>query len=195
MNARHRWQSAVNLANSLGNPGPDGKALRQDAALASELSSMLEDEIKEGSTKEQPILLRCFLCKALGEFEVPAGLAALVTAAGTQRACARQKRKLRLAALQAIAMLAENVGRVHPDESLATPEVQEVLNQASHDDDPRIRGTAAFAMGVVGGEKSLARLAVLLADSNADVRLQCRHAVGGPGRRPGNADAVRHSRS
>jgi HEAT repeat protein len=167
-NSANRWQSAVNLANALGNPGADGKALRQDAALATELSSMLEAEIEEGSTKEQPLLLRCFLCKALGEFEVPVGLAALVTAARTQRTPAEGE--VRLAAIQAIAMLAENVGRAHPGETLATPEVQEVLDRASHDDDSRIRGTAAFAMGVVGGEESLVRLAVMLSDSNADVR-------------------------
>jgi len=177
------WQAAVNLANALGNPGPQGAALRQDSALARELAEMLDKELGKGadagSMKEQPLMLRYFLCKALGEFETPEGLPALVKAAGTHRS--DEESEVRLAALQAIAVLAENMGRIHPGKSLAgpdsaeieppaTPGVDEVLLEASRDADPRVRGTAAYAMGVVGGEKLTARLEAMLGDSNPDVR-------------------------
>ncbi len=168
-NNDNSWQAAVNLTNALGNPGPQGAELRQNAALARELATMLDGEIDNGSTtKEQALELRYFLCKALGEFETPEGLAALVKAAGTQRT--EEEGEVRLAALQAIAVLASNVARFHPGESLATPAVEQVLLQASTDDDPRIRGTAAFALGVVGGERLTARLAAMLSDSNPNVR-------------------------
>ena len=154
---------------------------------------MLDDEIDTGSTKEQSLMLRFFLCRALGEFETPEGLAVLVKAAGTQRS--EEESEVRLAALQAIAVLAENVGRVHPGESLATPEVEQVLLEASSDADPRIRKTAAVPMGVVGGEKLTARLAAMLADSNPDVRYNAATAAGGAGRCPGSAGAGGNARS
>ena len=162
------WQAAVNLANALCTPGAQGTELRQNASLAGDLATMLDAQIETGSMKEQALELRYFLCKALGEFEIPAGLPALVKAAGTHRS--DEESEVRLAALQAIAVLAENVGRVHPGESLATPEVEQVLLEASSDPDPRVRGTAALTAGVVGGEKLTARLAALLGDSNPDVR-------------------------
>lgn len=164
----NRWQAAVNLANALRDKSPQGTALRQDAGLASELGSMLETEIESGSMKEKPITLRCFLCRALGEFETPQGLPALVKAADTQRT--PEEAEVRLSALQAIATLAEKVGKANPSQSISTPEVERVLLKASEDSDPRVRGTAAVALGVVGGEPLLARLTALLADSNPDVR-------------------------
>jgi HEAT repeat protein len=163
------WQAAVNLANALRTPGSQGTELRQNAALAGDLAAMLDKELdKPGSTNEQSRMLRYFLCKSLGEFEIPAGLPALVKAAGTQRS--DEESEVRLAALQAIAVLAENVGRAHPGESLSTPQVEQVLLEASSDADPRVRGTAALTAGVVGGEKLTARLVAMLGDSNPDVR-------------------------
>ncbi|HEY1786035.1 MAG TPA: HEAT repeat domain-containing protein [Pirellulales bacterium] len=162
------WQAAVNLANALRTPGTQGAELRQNTSLAGDLAAMLEAQIKAGSMKDQALELRYFLCKALGEFETPTGLDALVQAAGTQRS--PEESEVRLAALQAIAVLAENVGRVHPGDSLDTPEVEQVLLEASNDSDPRVRGTAALTAGVIGGEKLTARLAAMLGDSNPDVR-------------------------
>ncbi|HEX4143436.1 MAG TPA: HEAT repeat domain-containing protein [Pirellulales bacterium] len=162
------WQAAVNLANALRTPGTEGTELRQNAKMAGELAAMLASQIEAGSMKEQALELRYFLCKALGEFEIPTGLDALVKAAGTHRS--DEETEVRLAALQAIAVLAENVARIHPGESLATPEVERVLLEASSDADPRVRSTAALTAGVVGGEELSARLVAMLGDSNPDVR-------------------------
>ena len=176
------WQAAVNLANALRTPGAQGTELRQNAKMADDLAAMLEAQIKSGSMKEQSLELRYFLCKALGEFEIPNGLAALVKAAGTPRS--DEETEVRLAALQAMAVLAENVARVHSGESLATPQVEQVLLEASHDADPRVRGTAALTAGVVGGEQLNARLVAMLGDSNPDVRYNAaiRLAAGGDSR-------------
>ncbi|HEY1784528.1 MAG TPA: HEAT repeat domain-containing protein [Pirellulales bacterium] len=162
------FEAAFNLAQMLANPGQHGTALRQNAELATELAAILDADLEAGSMNEQSLKIRYYLCRALGEFEVPEGLAVLVKAAGSQRS--DEESVVRLAALQAIAVLADNVRRAEPTRSLSSPEVDNVLLAASHDSDARIRATAAFVLGVVGGEKLDARLNEMLADSNADVR-------------------------
>ena len=105
-----------------GDPGAQGNALRQDAALAGELAAMLDAEIDDGSMKEQPLKLRYLLVQGAGRIRNARRTAALVKAAGTQRA--DEEAEVRLAALQAIAVLAENVRAAHPGESIDTPEVE-----------------------------------------------------------------------
>ena len=61
-----RWQAALNLANDL--RGPNGSGLKADVKLASELGSILDDEVGSGRTGEQSETLRLYLCRALGEF-------------------------------------------------------------------------------------------------------------------------------
>ena len=67
------------------------KSVRDDSELAGELAALLDAEIAAGSLKDDPVKLRYILCKALGEFEVPVGVPALVKAAGT-RPAGRKKR-------------------------------------------------------------------------------------------------------
>ncbi|NBP89200.1 MAG: hypothetical protein EBU59_12025, partial [Planctomycetia bacterium] len=71
-----RWQAALNLANDL--RGPGGSRLKSDTDLASELGSILDDEVASGRTGEQSQTLRLYLCRALGEFTVPEAAPALV---------------------------------------------------------------------------------------------------------------------
>ena len=56
-----RWQAALNLANDL--RGPNGSGLKADVKLASELGSILDDEIASGRTGEQSETLRLYLCQ------------------------------------------------------------------------------------------------------------------------------------
>ncbi len=93
---------------------------------------------------------------------------ALIKAAGTQRG--KEEAVVRLAALQAIALLAEKLAAAKTGHSLDTAEAEPVVLRASEDEDPVIRKTAAVALGMIGGEQSLARLGAMLADSDADVR-------------------------
>ena len=71
-----RWQAALNLANDL--RGPTGSGLKSDTKLASELGSILDDEVGSGRIGEQSETLRLYLCRALGEFTVPEASPALV---------------------------------------------------------------------------------------------------------------------
>ncbi|MEI8227837.1 MAG: hypothetical protein WCH77_06185, partial [Planctomycetota bacterium] len=71
-----RWQAALNLANDL--RGPGGGALKSDEQLATELGRILADEAASGRTGEQTQTLKVYLCRALGEFSIPAAAAPLV---------------------------------------------------------------------------------------------------------------------
>src|SRR5689334_5980312 len=71
-----RWQAAVNLAGAL--HGQAAEEITQDTEVAGELGQILDEEIKAGSVEEQPIKMRTFLCRALGEFRVEAAMAPLI---------------------------------------------------------------------------------------------------------------------
>jgi HEAT repeat protein len=168
-NNANRWQAAFNLANAMGARDDAGQAMRQDAHLASELAAILDEEMQTGSTqKKEPITLRVYVCQALGQFSVPDGLPVLLRAASTQRS--DEEIEVRLAALRAIALLDQNVRESGDDAAFRQPDVVEKLLAAARDTDPRIRSAAAFALGVIGGDEYIDRLAGMLADSSPDVR-------------------------
>jgi hypothetical protein len=165
-NNANRWQSAVNLANALRaerDHGPD--SIKNNPELVRQLVGILEPELKQGGMQDEPVFLRYFLCKALGEFYINDGFPALDDAVETNRDPAESK--VRQAALQAIALLAEQAPR--PDDK-AQQRRDAVLMTAAKDPDDQVRSTAAFALGVIGGEAANGRLRELLADPSADVR-------------------------
>jgi HEAT repeat protein len=156
-----RWQAAVNLANAMRRPN---SKLKKDVALATDLSKLLDAELESnvGSPTENDIKLRAYLCKALGEFEIPVGLPTLLKAAGP-----KSDIQVRRAAIEAIALLASNVGRVQP---LRDPQLLPLLLSASSDDESGIREAAAFTLGVLGGPEAIERLRSLLIDGAPNVR-------------------------
>lgn len=157
-----RWQAALNLANDL--RGPGGGALKKDEALAGELGRILTDEVASGRTGEQSQTLRLYLCRALGEFSIPAALPPLVEQAG--RAADPQTAR---AAVEAIAVLWTNLDDAQRRD-LDGRAVAAGVEQASRGDDAALRGAAAFTLGVVGGDAAVERLVQLAADENDDVR-------------------------
>jgi HEAT repeat protein len=172
-NNEGRWQAAVNLANALNNErGEDFKQLRQDRETVRELAAVLEAEIDDNRLEtqlgEKPVTFRMFLCRALGSFEVPEGLPALLKAVNTNRD--PRERDVRRSALEGIALLADNVRQADPAHPLESKELTATLLSAASDSDPLIRSSAAYAMGVVGGEQLNAKLRILLEDANPDVR-------------------------
>src|SRR5207302_1760136 len=101
-----RWQAAVNLADALRNDrNKSNSQLKHDSKLAGQLSKILASEIEAGSMAEKPVTLRIFLCRSLGEFEVPDGLPVLVRAATVQRS--ESELPVRRAAIEALALLSE----------------------------------------------------------------------------------------
>jgi hypothetical protein len=167
-NNEARWQAAFNLANALrAERGARNPTLTTDRELARQLAGILQREIKEGSLEENPLTLRIYLCRALGEFKVADGLPALMEAASTVRD--EKEADVRRAALEGIALLAENAG---PEEKelAENHELEELLLEAAADDDPRTRSVAAVALFAIGTPPMAEKLRFMLEDANPDVR-------------------------
>jgi HEAT repeat protein len=167
-NTEGRWQAALNLANDL--RGPGGAKLKADEALAGELASVLASEVKSGRpvggghSAEQSRTLCVYLCRALGEFAVPGAAEPLIA-----RAEATDQAEIARAAVEALAVLATNLaaaGQQFTDEAA----VATALTGATRSEDPGLRSSAAFALGVVGGGEARERLQVLCGDLDEDVR-------------------------
>ncbi|MFM7033634.1 MAG: HEAT repeat domain-containing protein [Planctomycetia bacterium] len=157
-----RWQAALNLANDL--RGPGGAALKNDESLASELGRILADEAASGRVGEQSQTLRLYLCRALGEFAIPAAAGPLVEQA--RRTADPQTAR---AAVEALAVLSTNLvaGDRRPDDPAI---ISAAVVDASRSSDVPLRGAAAFTLGVLGGDDAIERLVQLAADENDDVR-------------------------
>jgi HEAT repeat protein len=163
-NNESRWQEAVNLANELQKTGND--ALKQDAVLAGELATLLDEEIETGGYEEKQVTLRVYLCRVLGEFHVPGVVPTLLKAARTNRD--ERESVVRLAALQGLARLMPTLDAKTLQSDAA---LRETLLTLSQESDPVVRYHAAYDLGVLGGEPALARLKTMLEDSDVDVRM------------------------
>ena len=157
-----RWQAALNLANDL--RGPSGSGLKADVKLASELGSILDDEIASGRTGEQTETLRLYLCRALGEFTVPEAASALV-----RRVNENNDDLTTQAAIEAIAVLATNLQKAGRSFENRDDVVAAVL-AATTSANSRVRDACGFTLGVLGGERSIDGLLRLVGDPSADVR-------------------------
>ena len=157
-----RWQAALNLANDL--RGPTGSGLKADVKLASELGSILDDEVGSGRTGEQSETLRLYLCRALGEFSVPEAAPALV-----RRVNANDDDPTTQAAIEAIAVLATNLQKAGRSFENRDDVVAAVL-AATTSANSRVRDACGFTLGVLGGERSIDGLLRLVGDPSADVR-------------------------
>ena len=169
-----RWQAALNLANDL--RGPGGGALKSDEALATELGRILADEATSGRSGEQSQTLRLYLCRALGEFSIPAAAGPLVA-----RARETSDPQTARAAVEALAVLATNLvaeGRSFDDAA----GVNSAVIAASKSDDAQLRSAAAFTLGVLGGPDAIERLGQLAGDTADDVRFNTALALARQGR-------------
>jgi len=182
------WQHAYELADLLRSPDPRYDALRQDPALAKQLSDILLDDLNqpasEGKSDEFRNKRRMFLARALGSFETPEVIPALVRAASQERSPGELQ--VRLSALEALAVLADNLG---PAELRQNEEVMRVVleaSRASDQNDPpvndsdgnpttyrphaELRSVAAYTLGVLGGEEALDRLGRMQTDAYPSAR-------------------------
>jgi len=182
------WQKALTLAHLLRNP--EYEDVKRDAHIAKELASVLQSQIDSGHTDAKQIKLQSFLCRALGEFKVPDVLPVLIRAARGESDHAAMD--VRRSALEAITVLATNTG---PENLREDGELLDVLLAASseHSEDANdescrddLRTTAAFALGVVGGDRAIQRLERLLDDPYPNARYNAATGLA----RHGNVAAV-----
>jgi hypothetical protein len=185
------WQRAFELADLLRSPDPKYDALRRDSETAKRLAEFLERDLKEvvsGQTEEtrQRVMRRMFLCRALGSFHVTTGLPVLLRAASEERDPVEVE--VRYSALEAIATLADNCGpqALQDDEQvlaalLAAAEATDATSAPppapNKDGSPvlyrphsELRAVAAYALGVLGGDRAQAKLTGMLDDPYPNAR-------------------------
>jgi HEAT repeat protein len=117
---------------------------------------------------EEAVMLRYFLARSLGEFEVDAGTESLLAAAKTNRD--PKEALVRRGALQAIAVRAFNLSQLDPPRTLGDPQVEPTLFALAADENPLVRSETAFALGQIGTATALAQLEKMLVDPHADTR-------------------------
>jgi hypothetical protein len=163
-----RWQAAFTLAQDLkAERNAKNPTLTTDPELAKKLATILHDEIKAGSLEENPLELRIYLSRALGEFRVPDALPTLIEAATTVRD--EKEQDVRRAALEGIALLADHTGPTN-DAFAKNPKLEEVLLEAAGDTDVADRNVAAVALGIIGTPPMIEKLKFMLGDAYPDVR-------------------------
>jgi hypothetical protein len=138
-----------------------------------------------GSDRRARVMRRMYLCRSLGSFKVEDGLSVLLTAAMQEDDPVEVQ--VRFAAIEAIATLADNCG---PGSLATNEEVLDVLLKASRVPDDttpppapllggevtlyrphaELRAVAAYALGVVGGERATERLEQMLHDTYPNAR-------------------------
>lgn len=165
-----RWQRASELADILRNER--FAEFKRNHAAAAKLAGILEREIDAadavGGMNPESVMLRFFLCRALGEFQVDDGIDVLLLAAQTNRDPAEQL--VRRGAVQAIAMRAFHRRQDFDAEPLQDARVEKALVQLSGDADPLIRSETAYALGRIGTPACVEKLTTLVEDPHADTR-------------------------
>lgn len=169
-----RWQAALNFANDL--RGPGGAELKANAELAAEVGKVLNDEVAKGRTSEQSQQLKLYLCRALGEFAVPEAVPPLVA-----RVADLSDLETARAAVEALAVLTANLRAAGAEIADMQPMTTAIV-AASRSDDQRLRGSAAFALGIVGGDAAATQLILLQSDASDDVRYNAATALARLGR-------------
>lgn len=181
-----RWQRASELADLLRNER--FADFRRDGKAATQLAAVLDREVDAatGGKKmdEESVMLRYFLARALGEFEVDAGTESLLKAAKTNRD--PQEALVRRGALQAIAVRAYNLSQMEPPQALSDPSLEPTLFELSTDENPLVRSETAYALGQIGTATALAQLEQMVVDPHADTRYNAAIALA----QHGNAAAI-----
>jgi hypothetical protein len=177
-----RWQRASELADMLRNERYEH--FKSDQATAMQLAGILDREIdssgEKGGMDEESVTLRYFLCRALGEFQVPDVLDVLLKAAKSNRDPREQM--MRQGAIEAIAVLTFNLRESNPPRELSGPEFNAAFQNLATDEDEAIRSTTAYTLGRIGTPESLELLETLVDDPHADTRFNAAVALAHHGR-------------
>ena len=181
-----RWQQAFELAQMMVQGETQYPGLKQNSQLASQVASLLDEEVDAARTDDNSINLRCFLCRILGEFQADDGLSALLRTAREDR-----QRDVRREAINALAVLAHAFNTMAPPQVLTHPELVTTLVELANERDELLRSQAAYALGVFAMQQDadvtlIAELQILVDDPYADARYNAALALA----RLGNLHAV-----
>ncbi|MFN9720983.1 MAG: HEAT repeat domain-containing protein [Planctomycetota bacterium] len=189
-NEHRRWRAAIGIAQLLKNeelaPPVDRAPLAQHPQVVDSLTSLLSESLASTRSTPEQITHQEFLARTMSVLRDDAKtLPVLAEAMKEPHAI-----DVRKSALMAVATIAGrhfdeatgyNISKdstdaenqnVRPVEAatITNPEVLEQLRITAQSPDPVLRHLAAFAIGNVGGEKSIEQLKVLLGDSDRFAR-------------------------
>lgn len=139
----------------------------------------------DGSERRRQIMRRMYLCRSLGSFHVRDGLPVLLKAATQEQDPVEVQ--VRFAAIEAIATLADNCGAKvfqddaevmnllvaatnEPDDSAPPPTPSKKDEPTLYRPHAEVRGVAAYALGVIGGDQANERLKQMLHDTYPNAR-------------------------
>lgn len=172
-NEQRRWRAATGLSQMLTadrEMGARGQKLAGNVEIADALVQTLASELERGGKREEDLRYQSFLARTLQQFDLPANvLPALALAMQPS-----QDREVRKNAIVAIAVLAN---RMHTAGlPLDERDLARELRAVAADEDPLIRQTCAYALGLLTDQSARGQLAVMLADANMETRMNA--AVG-----------------
>lgn len=168
----HSWQAAHDLAIEISR----SDELKQDEELAEQIANQLDTKMAAAlptqdklpnnqRPRESAVALRVYLCKALGEFEVPTGLDTLLDVA--QPKSNEYLQPVRRAAIDALSVLVWNTKQAGRE--ISSERLEETLLEASRDEDYHIRLPGTVALGALGTPAAQERLAQMLYDERPEV--------------------------
>jgi HEAT repeat protein len=150
---------------------------------------VLQKQLAAGDLDKNPVNLRLYLTRVLGEFRTPVVLPALVEAAVTERDAEVERTTdprqwfpkeidVRRAAVESLAVLAgeESLGAEtlrHDDDvmhALMAASREPTVAPDPNEDRAKLRQTAAYTLGVIGGDAACERLAAMLGDAFSNTR-------------------------
>jgi len=182
-NENRRWRAAFSMAQMLeadSQKGSESQQLAKNSEVANELTAILKETLAITNPASQDLEHQTFLARTLGWFDLPdVVLPALIDTMNSDvlpestNLADQQIRELqqgvRNSALTSVARMA---GRLKERGSpLANEAISEAVISVSGDAEPSTRQLAAFTLGLISGDRVVARLESLLLDADKMTRI------------------------
>jgi hypothetical protein len=198
---RHDVELAQTLAKFLDRDLKEPLAPMSAMAVGGSKSTYSGSQAPPGSDRRAQIMRRMYLCRSLGSFSVQDGLPVLLKAAKQEQDPVEVQ--VRFAAIEAISTLADNCGPKtfqdnedvltvlmaatrEPDDAGPPPEPPKDGEPTLYRPHAELRAVAAYALGVIGGDRATERLVQMLHDTYPNARYNAATGLA----RQGNGDCI-----
>ncbi|MEX0728862.1 MAG: HEAT repeat domain-containing protein [Planctomycetaceae bacterium] len=183
-NVHRQWRAAFSLAQILeadAQRGDQGQHLAQSVPLATDLSKLLQSQLKITTPTPEDLQKQSYLIRSLGWFDLPEVVFPALAEAIRGEVTAPEgtperelQAELKQSALTSIAQIA---GRAQEqNQPLSNAAIVEGIGEMAGDPDPRLRRMAAFTLSLFSGTAAIDRLEAMLIDADEMTRLNA--AVG-----------------
>lgn len=167
-NEHRRGRGAMGLAQALATDQhrrDDGPRLATNPQVAQELATFLSEMLKSSSQEASIISQQDFLTQTMGYLDTTDIVLPVLREAMQES----RDREVRKNAVRSVALIAQRANE--HGQPLSNEAIVEELSHVSRDSDPLMRSLATFTFGLLPLEKTRQPLTVLLADPDANTRL------------------------